>query len=114
MVLRELLAGVDLKAPLAEEFAMLAVTGLDYDSRRMAPGQVFFAFPGARADGRQFASAAIARGAAAVVSDLPPPEGFSGPWIEVVHGRQALAVAARNFYQAPDLRLQITGITGTN
>ncbi len=30
------------------------------------------------------------------------------------HGRQALALAARNFYGAPDERLLLTGITGTN
>ena len=30
------------------------------------------------------------------------------------HGRQALAIAARNFYGAPDDRVFFTGITGTN
>ena len=30
------------------------------------------------------------------------------------HGRQALALAARNFYDKPDERLGLTGITGTN
>jgi UDP-N-acetylmuramoyl-L-alanyl-D-glutamate--2,6-diaminopimelate ligase len=48
------------------------------------------------------------------VSELPRPEGFGGPWIEVEHGRQALAQAARNFYGAPDSHLHVTGITGTN
>src|SRR5439155_3829371 len=36
------------------------------------------------------------------------------PWIRVEHGRQALALASRNFYGRPDERLQLTGITGTN
>ena len=35
-------------------------------------------------------------------------------WIQVEHGRQALALAARNFYGRPDERLVLTGITGTN
>jgi UDP-N-acetylmuramoyl-L-alanyl-D-glutamate--2,6-diaminopimelate ligase len=60
----------------------------------------------------------MARGACAVVSELPRPEGFtksfSIPWIEVEHGRQALAIAARNFYSHPDERVAFTGITGTN
>ena len=30
------------------------------------------------------------------------------------HGRQALAIAARNFYRQPDERVRFTGITGTN
>jgi UDP-N-acetylmuramoyl-L-alanyl-D-glutamate--2,6-diaminopimelate ligase len=34
--------------------------------------------------------------------------------VRVTHGRQALALAARNFYGQPDERLGLTGITGTN
>ena len=78
------------------------VAGLEYDSRRVQPGFLFFAFPGARADGREFAQAGHRKGAVAVVSELPAPEGFLGAWIEVEHGRQALALAARNFYGKPD------------
>src|SRR5439155_9829018 len=66
------------------------------------------------ADGRQFARAAIESGAVAVASDLSPPENFSGNWIEVEHGRQALALASRNFFGRPDERVALTGITGTN
>ena len=83
-------------------------------SRQAGPSYAFFAFPGARADGRQFAADAMARGAVAIVSELAAPEGFEGPWVQVEHGRRALAVAARNFYGKPDERLGLTGITGTN
>ena len=65
-------------------------------------------------DGRQFAQTAVDRGACAVVSELPRPDGFAAPWIEVEHGRRALAIAARNFYAHPDERISFTGITGTN
>jgi UDP-N-acetylmuramoyl-L-alanyl-D-glutamate--2,6-diaminopimelate ligase len=87
---------------------------LEYDSRRVEAGFLFFAFAGAHADGRQFAQAAAAKGAVAVVSELPAPEGFPGTWIEAEHGRQALALASRNFYGQPDDRLFLTGVTGTN
>ncbi len=90
------------------------VTGLEYDSRRVLPGQLFFAFPGAKVDGRKFAVQALEKGAAGVVSELAPPEGFAGPWAEVEHGRKALATSARNFYGAPDEALELTAITGTN
>ncbi len=80
----------------------------------MQPGFLFFAFPGARADGRQFAADAVARGALAVSSETSAPADFASPWIEVEHGRQELAVAARNFYGRPDERIALTGITGTN
>ncbi len=114
MTLGELLAEARLRAPLAPEVAPLAVAGVEYDSRRVEKDFVFFAFAGARVDGRRFAQDAVARGALAVVSELPAPEGFGGLWIEAEHGRQALAAAARAFYQQPDERVHFTGITGTN
>src|SRR5229473_7782385 len=114
MTLAQVLAGVRLKRPLPARLAALTVEDLEYDSRRVKKDTLFFAFPGARADGRQFASAAIESGAVAVASDLSPPDHFSGNWIEVEHGRQALAVASRNFFSRPDERISLTGLTGTN
>jgi UDP-N-acetylmuramoyl-L-alanyl-D-glutamate--2,6-diaminopimelate ligase len=75
---------------------------------------LFFAFQGARAEGRRFAQQALERGAVAVVSEQPPLEDFAGIWIQVEHGRQALSAAARAFYNHPDQRVHFTGITGTN
>jgi len=110
----EILQGVRLRTELPADLEEKQITGLDYDSRRVKAGFLFFAFPGAHADGRQFAKAALEEGAVAVVSDLASPQPFQGPWIEVEHGRQALALAARNFYGKPDERLGLTGVTGTN
>jgi len=114
MRLSELLAGVALREALAPALANLEVTGLDYDSRRVEKGFVFFAFPGSRVDGRRFAQNALDLGAVAVVSDLLRPDQFTGAWIQVEHGRQALAAASANFYHHPDERVLFTGITGTN
>ena len=117
MKLSELLAGVALRETLAPALANQEVTGLEYDSRRVEKGFVFFAFPGSRVDGRRFAQNALELGALAVVSELPRPADFTGnpsTWIEVEHGRHALAAASANFYQHPDERVSFTGITGTN
>ena len=114
MLLAEVLAGVSLKADLPPDLAQLEVSGLEYDSRRVSRGNLFFAFEGQHADGRKFAADAIGRGALAVVSQSPRPAGFAGNWIEVHHGRQGLSLAARNFYGKPDERILVTGITGTN
>src|SRR5579863_329723 len=119
MTIERILQGVRLRRELAPDLKSAPVTGLEYDSRRVQPGFLFFAFPGARTDGREFASQAIEKGAVAAVSELPAPPGFAGSWIEVEHGRQALALAARNFYGNPasgdpDARLRLTGVTGTN
>jgi UDP-N-acetylmuramoyl-L-alanyl-D-glutamate--2,6-diaminopimelate ligase len=116
MTLGEILSGVRLRQPLPPELATAAITGLEFDSRRVTPGSLFFAFPGARADGRQFAESALANGAVAIASELPPPDNSPAAprWVQVEHGRQALSLAARNFYNRPDERLGLTGITGTN
>ncbi len=114
MTLRELLKGTRLRGELPSELASKEAAGVEYDSRRVEKDYLFFAFSGSRVDGRRFAQDAMDRGALAVVSELERPAEFVGPWIEVEHGRQALATAARNFYQRPDERVLFTGITGTN
>jgi UDP-N-acetylmuramoyl-L-alanyl-D-glutamate--2,6-diaminopimelate ligase len=101
-------------AALEPELSTRTVSGLAYDSRLAGPDQLFFAFPGARTDGRRFAADAIARGALAVVSESPRPADYQGSWIQVAHGRKALAAASKNFFGAPDERLFVTAITGTN
>ena len=90
------------------------VSGIAYDSRKVEPGYLFFAFSGAKTDGAQFANAAVQKGALAIVSDRPIPGGFHGPWLQVEHGREALAFAAKNFYNRPDERIVLTAVTGTN
>jgi UDP-N-acetylmuramoyl-L-alanyl-D-glutamate--2,6-diaminopimelate ligase len=111
MTMAQILAGVPLKSAIPPDLAQMEIRGLEYDSRRVEPGFLFFAFPGAKADGRAFANNAREKGAAAILSELPAPTDFAGPWIQVDHGRRALALASRNFYQQ---KVALTGITGTN
>ncbi|HVT91445.1 MAG TPA: UDP-N-acetylmuramoyl-L-alanyl-D-glutamate--2,6-diaminopimelate ligase, partial [Bryobacteraceae bacterium] len=113
VTLDQVLSGVrrkDAGAPLPA----VRCLGLDYDSRRIQPGWLFFAFSGSKVDGRHFALEAMEKGAAGAVSEFPPPDRFPGFWIEVEHGRVALATAAGNFYGWPDRKLNLTGVTGTN
>ena len=114
MTLKEILTGVPLRTSLPEDLAGTPIENLEYDSRRVKPDTLFFAFGGKRADGRTFAQSAIRSGARAVASDLPRPADFDGLWIEVDDGRRALAIACRNLYAGLEQRLRITGVTGTN
>lgn len=114
MKLVSLLEGVALRRPLEPGWETVEIAGLDYDSRRIRPGWAFFAFPGSRTSGALYAEDALRRGAPAVVSELPAPAGFPAPWVEVEHGRRALAVMSRRLYGCPDERLRVTGVTGTN
>ncbi len=114
MTVAEILEGAGLTGELDREMAALHVSGLEYDSRRVGPGTLFFAFLGEQFDARQFVPQAMERGAVAVVCDAPPPDGFTAPWILVRDGRRALATSARNFHRAAVEKVSVTGITGTN
>ncbi|MGD1071134.1 MAG: UDP-N-acetylmuramoyl-L-alanyl-D-glutamate--2,6-diaminopimelate ligase [Bryobacteraceae bacterium] len=114
MTLSEVLAGIPVLSELPPELAHKEVKGIEYDSRRVEPGYLFFAFPGARVDGREFATQALSRGAIAIASEASAPTGLAGAWIQVEHGRHALALAARTFYGKLDHKLALTAITGTN
>ena len=90
------------------------VSSLAYDSRRVKPGCVFFAIQGEKTDGHRFIAEALERGAVAVASEREAPEGLRARWVQVRKVRRALAEVAREFYDDPDLKLQLIGITGTN
>ena len=91
------------------------IGGLDYDSRRIKPGDVFVATQGESSDGNKFIDQAIAAGAVAVVSDSSTEKPRADvAWAQVPHGRRALARLSSNFYKKPAERLAIVGITGTN
>jgi UDP-N-acetylmuramoyl-L-alanyl-D-glutamate--2,6-diaminopimelate ligase len=114
MTLSEMLAGVKIRGVFPAGLEGVEVAGLDYDSRRVKKDFVFFAFRGSRLDGTQFAAEALAKGACAVVSEMPDPGSIGQAWIQVEHGRRALATVSGNFYGHPDRRVNFTGITGTN
>ena len=114
MKLLELLDGVEvLASKKPHPSADSEITGLEYDSRRVKPGNLFVAMRGESSDGNQFIDKAVAAGAVAVVTDSDhTPTGVA--WARVSHGRRALAVLSANFYGHPAKKLSITGITGTN
>jgi len=114
MTADKILENAGVRGALDRSIAAREVKGLAYDSRRSEEEFLFFAFPGAKVDGRAYADEALRKGALAIVSELPAPDGFKGPWIEVAHGRRALATAAKACYNRIDERLRLTGITGTN
>ncbi len=88
------------------------VRGLAYDARDVGPGSLFFCVPGFRADGHDFASDAVARGAVALV--LERPLDVAVPQVVVRDARKAMARAATEFFDHPTRDLPVAGITGTN
>ena len=92
------------------------VTGISQDSRTVEKGEIFVAIRGGVFDGWSHAGEAAARGAAAVVSDRPAPEGFpeSTPWLNVISARRALALLAARLAGDPAEKIVLAGVTGTN
>jgi UDP-N-acetylmuramoyl-L-alanyl-D-glutamate--2,6-diaminopimelate ligase len=93
------------------------VTRLVTDSRAVAPGDTFIAYPGSKADGRQFIKQSIANGANAVIWEA---HGFSWneawqlPNLAVADLRHHAGEIADHVYGRPSQKLWAVGITGTN
>ena len=108
--LRDLLPDV----ALAADDGARAVAGVTADSRAVRPGFVFFAIPGVKADGLSFASAAVAAGAIAVVTENAPSASLAPAAVaRVTDARAALSKAAARFYaRQPATIVAITGTSG--
>ena len=109
----------DLPAPLPggwQDVARLALAGVTADSRKVGPGYLFAALPGAHADGSRFIADAVARGAVAVLAPEGtqwPPGVPPRPLIEDREPRRRLAqIAAIQAGKQPDLVIAVTGTNG--
>jgi UDP-N-acetylmuramoyl-L-alanyl-D-glutamate--2,6-diaminopimelate ligase len=97
-----------------------AVTGVEYDSRKVKPGAVFVAMKGGSTDGNRYVDKAIAAGALGIITDSSNTFDHllvyqaGTPVLEVEHGRRALAEVSSAFFSHPGRKLAATGITGTN
>lgn len=92
--------------------ASARVADLAYDTRAVRRGSLFFCIPGARVDGHEFATAAIAAGATALVVErrleVPVPQ------ILVSSTRAAMGPIASAFFGYPSREMTLVGVTGTN
>lgn len=97
----------------------VAVTGLAVDSRLVKPGHLFAALPGTKLHGATFVTAALERGAGAVLTDRAGEDiarqalaGGAVPLLVVEDARLALACAAALFFGAQPATM--VAVTGTN
>lgn len=93
------------------------MTGLAVDSRTLAAGEVFLAYPGVRQDGRNFIPQALARGAAAVLwerSGFQWNDSWRVPSLDVDDLRTLAGHLAHEVYGRPSEKLWTVGVTGTN
>jgi UDP-N-acetylmuramoyl-L-alanyl-D-glutamate--2,6-diaminopimelate ligase len=91
------------------------ITGVNIDSRRIAPGHLFVAIKGTQTDGHRFIPTAIAQGARAVLCEVMPEEKAEGAvYVQVASTEDAVGKVATLFYGDPSKKLKLVGVTGTN
>ena len=110
MTLANLLAALPAARVIGD--ADLAVGRVCNDSRAIAPGDVYVAVRGMRADGHAFVAAAIERGAVAVVVEHEVE--VAVPQVIVADGAVALGVLVGRALGDPARAMTLVGITGTN
>ncbi len=113
MILEYLVDAVDVSTDVVGS-GRVVIEGLSLDSRRVRPGDLFFARSGQRQDGHRYVRDAIASGAAAVVATHAEPEWAAVPVVLTADVPRCLALMAARFYGEPSRRLAAVAVTGTN
>ncbi|MBK8063649.1 MAG: UDP-N-acetylmuramoyl-L-alanyl-D-glutamate--2,6-diaminopimelate ligase [Betaproteobacteria bacterium] len=106
---------MDLFGQLAAQGAV--IRALASDSRRVAPGTAFFAWPGEAGDGRRHIPDALARGASAVVweaADFAWNAAWGVPNVGVRNLKRMAGPLASDYFKRPSQALWMCGVTGTN
>ena len=103
-------------SPSALDSSDPLIRGIEYDSRKISPGDLFVALSGSAVDGHAYIQQALELGAVAVLvekgaEDLAPYEAVA---VKVPDTRRALASVATTFFGEPAKDLTMVGITGTN
>lgn len=91
------------------------ISDIVYDSRKVQAGCLFVCIPGARADGHQYAAAAVQAGASAILAEreVELPEGADVTVILVYNTCYAMAFASAAYFGHPAKQMKIIGVTGT-
>jgi UDP-N-acetylmuramoyl-L-alanyl-D-glutamate--2,6-diaminopimelate ligase len=99
---------------LENQFGDIQISGLSADSRRVKPGDLFFALAGEHDNGIAYVNQAITAGAKAVVHENSVcPGNWSVPAIAVHDARHVLALTSAKFYGSqPETVVAVTGTAG--
>jgi len=126
MTLSKLLQGVLVRKMFQSASGQMVVTQdikintIQYDSRKIGPGDMFIAIRGTEVDGHSFIVEAVNRGAKVIVvqDDRAVPDSFfmhtGVVKVVVPKTREAMARISANCYGHPSEKLRLVGVTGTN
>ncbi|TWV12591.1 UDP-N-acetylmuramoyl-L-alanyl-D-glutamate--2,6-diaminopimelate ligase [Bacteroidaceae bacterium HV4-6-C5C] len=91
------------------------ITGVNIDSRLVKSGHLFMAMCGTQADGHAYITAAIEKGAVAILcQEMPVELNKNITYIHVKDSEDAVGKVATLFYGDPTSKLELVGVTGTN
>lgn len=113
MNLKKLFQGIDFEI-LACENEEIKSQNMEYDSRKIKKGDIFLALEGSVVDGHNYIDKAIEMGAKNIIvsKKVLVKEGIN--YFLVKDLRKNLPIISSNFYDYPQNKLKIIGITGTN
>lgn len=113
MILSDILNGVDVLDILGNK--EIEISEIVFDSRKVIENSLYIAIKGTLADGHQYISSAIEKGAKGIVCEVLPEQKEEGIiYIKVENSSKVLGLLAINFYGNPSEKLTLVGITGTN
>ena len=113
MILQEIIKYIAVRKVVGS--AEIEISDIQFDSRKIESGSLFVATRGSASDGHTFISAAISKGAKAIVCEEIPSEiPASVTFVKVNDSAEALGVMASVWYGFPSSKLVLVGVTGTN
>lgn len=92
----------------------MEVTGLAYDSRKVMPGNIFFAIKGLKDDGNKFINNALDSGAKIVFTEEKIESDDRAEIVRVDNIRKLMAMMSKAFYFRNSSDIKLIGVTGTN
>ena len=112
MKLKEMLK--DLNYEIVKGTDEVNINNIQYDSRSIEKGDLFFAIQGYNTDGHKYIPTAYEKGAIAIIYDKDMDNLPECTMVKVKNSRKAMAKVSSNFYGNPKDKLKIIGVTGTN
>lgn len=109
----KLFSGIEYKI-LKDKGIDRSYDGIEYDSRKIQKNFIFIALDGANVDGHNFIDSAVENGATCIVVSKEVELKHNVSYVLVKNLRQKLGYIASNFFNWPQKKLTIIGVTGTN
>ncbi len=111
MILNDLLGNINIKKIFGK--TDIDIKGLSYDSRKTEKDYIFFALNGVHNNGLEFIPQAISKGAICVISEQEIVD-CKCTNIVVENVMETMSKVSAVFYDYPDKKLTVIGVTGTN